>query len=78
MTEILMYAKRYTVEISNIFVEQEQCYHLTRTSTDAEAVAVRLIFHFIGRDINQSHTPLYAYMLNSIKHYPYLIKYLIP
>ena len=42
------------------FAKSEQNYHLT--STDAEAAAVRLLLHFTGRDIYQSHTPLYAYM----------------
>ena len=42
------------------FAKSEQSYHLT--STDAEAAAVRLLCHFTGRDIYQSHTPLYAYL----------------
>ena len=40
------------------FEKSEQNYHLT--STDAEA-------HFTGRDVYQSHTPLYAYMRNGTK-----------
>ena len=42
------------------FANSEQCYHLT--STDAEAVAVRLLCHFTGRDVYRSYTPLSAYM----------------
>ena len=42
------------------FAKSEQSYHLT--STDAKAAAVSCFCHFTGRDIYQSHTPLYAYM----------------
>ena len=43
------------------FAKSEQSYHLT--SKDAEAAAVRLLLPLhTGRDIYQSHTPLYAYM----------------
>ena len=42
------------------FAKSEQSYHLT--SMDADAAAVRLSCDFTGRDIYQSHTPLYAYM----------------
>ena len=43
------------------FAKSEQSYHLT--STDAEAAAVvDCSCHLTGRDIYQSHTPLYAYM----------------
>ena len=48
------------------FAKSEQSYHLT--SKDAEAAEVRLLlplhcfYHFTGRAIDQSHTPLYAYI----------------
>ena len=48
------------------FAKSEQSYHLT--SKDAEAAEVRLLlplhcfYHFTGRAIYQSHTPLYAYI----------------
>ena len=43
------------------FAKSEQSYHLT--STDADDCSCL----FTGRDIYQSHTPLYAYMGNGIK-----------
>ena len=42
------------------FAKSEQSYHLT--STDADAAALDCSCYFTGRDIYQSHTPLYAYM----------------
>ena len=59
------------------FAKSEQSYHLTSTDAEAAAVRLLLPLHrkryipesysivcivFTGRDIYQSHTPLYAYM----------------
>ena len=42
------------------FAKSEQSYHLT--SMDARQLQLDCSCHFTGRDIYQSHTPLYAYM----------------
>ena len=47
------------------FAKSEQSYHLTTRMQ--RQLQLDCFCHFTGRDIYQSHTPLYAYMLNGIK-----------
>ena len=58
------------------FVKSKPCYHLT--STHAEEVAVRLLLSLCRKSYMPESYSIVCIFVKCIKHYPYLIRCLIP